>query len=290
MDTKKNCKYLYRHLESAKDGFELDITPEMSGWTYCGLRVLNLKPNEKKELFFEKSEVSVLPLKAKNIKVTVEGKEYTLKGRDNIFKEISDWIYIPLGTKFELFSEIGGKIAFPYTHCSKKFSVEYVPKENVKTDIVGGGQAARQRVIFATPDQFQNADKLISLEVVTPAGNWSSYPPHKHDEINEKETQNEEIYYFLMDDEERGYSFMRLYTKDGEIDETHTVRNGDTFLIPRGYHGPLVTPPGNHVYQINVMAGKAEKRSLCNTDDPDHHWIRAELDKAKKDERLPLLG
>jgi len=280
---------LIKHLETQTSEFELEVTPEMAGWKYCGLKVLNLKPKEKKELFFEGSELCVLPLKARNVIVTVEGKEYTLKGRDSVFKDISDFIYIPLDTKFTLYSETGGKFAFPYTKCTKKFAVAYVPKENIITDIVGGGQASRQRVLLTTPNEFHNADKLIALEVVTPSGNWSSYPPHKHDTISEHETQNEEIYFFLLDDEEKGFSFMRTYTKDKQIDVTETVRNGDTFIVPKGYHGPLVTPPGYHIYQINVMAGPAEKRSLANCDDPDHHWVRADIDKEPCDKRLPML-
>jgi 5-deoxy-glucuronate isomerase len=287
MDTKTNQKLLIKHLETQNEEYELDVTPELAGWTYSGLKILNLKPKEVKTIYLESCELCVLPLSAVNIIVKANDNEYYLKGRSNVFTEITDFIYIPLNTKFELYNEFGGKIALPYSKCTKKFDIEYVDSSKVQPDFLGAGQATRQRNNFCGPTNFLNADKLVALEVITPAGNWSSYPPHKHDTQSDCEAQLEEIYYIIIDDP-KGFAFIRTYTKDGTIDATETIRSGDVFLVPRGYHGPLVTPPGYNLYQINVMAGPAEKRTMQFCDDPDYAWIRSVWEKEAKDTRLPL--
>jgi 5-deoxy-glucuronate isomerase len=283
----KQHKLLIPHGETKNENFILDVTPERAGWTYCGLKILELEAGKSKVLKFDEYELCILPLKGVNTKVTTEGKEYVLKGRMDLFKEVSDFIYIPLGVEFEISSESGGTYALPFSKCTKKFEVAYVAGENVRMEIRGAGQSSRQINNFFSPTAFANADKLCAVEVFTPAGNWSSYPPHKHDTESENEAKLEEIYYFLIDDP-KGFAFMRTYTKDCDLDETETIRNGDLFLVPKGYHGPAVTPPGYHLYQLNVLAGPAEKRSMQFCDDPDYHWIRDSWNSEEKDKRLPM--
>jgi 5-deoxy-glucuronate isomerase len=287
MESKTKSQLLIKHLETKTDDYILDITPEKAGWTYCGLKILQLEAKQKKTIKFEEYELCILPLKGLNTHIKAEGKEYTLNGRTNIFKEVTDFMYIPLNTEFEISSEEGGTFALPFSKCSKKYEVAYVPKENVTMEIRGAGQASRQINNFFSPQAFANADKLCAVEVFTPAGNWSSYPPHKHDTHSEHEAQLEEIYYFLFEDP-KGFAFMRTYTNDKVLDETETVRNGDLFIVPRGYHGPAVAPPGYHLYQLNVLAGPGEKRSMQFCDDPDYHWIRETWTSEEKDKRLPM--
>jgi 5-deoxy-glucuronate isomerase len=125
------------------------------------------------------------------------------------------------------------------------------------------------------------------VEVLTPPGNWSSYPPHKHDEEREGEAILEEIYYFRIAGPD-GFGFHRTYTSDGSIDETVTVRDGDVFLVPRGYHGPCVATPNHAMYYLNVLAGPAVKRSMAFCDDPAHQWIRKSWLGQGVDPRFPL--
>lgn len=290
METKQQKQQLLvKHLETQNGDFELDISPEFCGWTYCGLKILNLQPNEKKSFYFENYELCVLPMSGFDITVTIENKDYLLRGRENPFSTTTDFIYLPLNTKFDITSRTAAKIAFPMTKCSRKFDVEFVPAEKVRVELRGGGQATRQINNFCSPSTFNNAHKICSVEVYTPEGNWSSYPPHKHDTESENEAQLEEIYYFYFEDP-KGFALHRTYTKDGEIDATETIRTGDVFLIPRGYHGPTVAAPGYHLYHINVMAGPSEKRSMAFCDDPDYKWIRDEWSQGKipKDQRLPI--
>ncbi len=126
---------------------------------------------------------------------------------------------------------------------------------------------------FCSPEAFR-ADRLIAVEVLTPGGNWSSYPPHKHDEETGDESQLEEIYYFEVAGD--GPAYQRVYGSGPgrEIDVCAEVGTGDVVLIPYGYHGPSMAAPGYHLYYLNVMAGPGERIwRFC--DDPAHAWVRA---------------
>jgi 5-deoxy-glucuronate isomerase len=139
---------------------------------------------------------------------------------------------------------------------------------------------------FCTPEAFET-DKLIACEVLTPGGNWSSYPPHKHDEATDTECELEEIYYFQIARE--GVGYQRVYASDaGEIDVLAEVRTDDVVLIPHGWHGPSMAAPGYDMYYLNVMAGPAPDRSWRITDDPAHTWVRETWTDEKPDPRLPF--
>ena len=127
------------------------------------------------------------------------------------------------------------------------------------------------------------------MEVLTPEGNWSSYPPHKHDETTEEEIELEEIYHFRIDGE-GGFGFFSCYTTDGEIDDTLKVRDRDVYLVPRGFHGPAAAAPGHHMYYLNVMAGPSPARAWRFRDDPRHATARQALEKLPTDPRLPMTG
>jgi 5-deoxy-glucuronate isomerase len=136
------------------------------------------------------------------------------------------------------------------------------------------------------PGASTSSSKTDAVEVLTPGGNWSSFPPHKHDEHSEDEVPLEEIYFFKIRGD-AGFGFHRTYTLDGEIDATVTVRDGDVFLIPRGYHGPCVAMPGHPMYYLNVMAGPAERAwRVCL--DPAHEWLAELLEAAGPDPRCPM--
>src|SRR5207249_23096 len=145
-----------------------------------------------------------------------------------------------------------------------------VPPDACGFEIRGGGNATRQ-IIDILPPSFP-ADHLMICEVFTPAGNWSSYPPHKHDVDNPPgEADLDEIYYFRMREPD-GYAFQRLYTADGRSDRTFTVADGDLLLIHEGYH-PFVTAFGYDAYYLNVLAGS--RRSMAAADDPRYGRFRA---------------
>jgi 5-deoxy-glucuronate isomerase len=157
----------------------------------------------------------------------------------------------------------------------------------VAVELRGAGQASRQVNNFCSPDAFA-ADRLIAVEVPTPAGNWSSYPPHKHDvEIEGVETALEEIYSFEVAG--RGFGYQRVYGSGPgrEIDVCREVRSGDSVVMPHGYHGPSMAAPGYDLYYLNVMAGPGE-RAWRFRDDPAHASIRDTWKDQPMDPRLPL--
>jgi 5-deoxy-glucuronate isomerase len=165
--------------------------------------------------------------------------------------------------------------------------------EDVPVEVRGSGRATRQVTNIATPDSFTGAHKINVCEVITPGGNWSSWPPHRHDGIGECTVANEEIYYFRIGRGESahgdgdGQGLFHVYTVDGSVDETVTLHDGDVYLVPQGYHGPSVAPPEYPMYFLNVLAGPGEDRTMAFCDDPSHHWIRGSWDEQEQDPRLP---
>jgi 5-deoxy-glucuronate isomerase len=153
-------------------------------------------------------------------------------------------------------------------------------------ELRGAGRCSRQVNNFCTPEAFE-ADKLIACEVLTPGGNWSSYPPHKHDETRDGECELEEIYYFEV--AKQGMAYQRVYgTETRPMDVLEEVRTDDVVLIPHGWHGPSMATPGYDLYYLNVMAGPGSTREWLITDDPAHGWIRETWEQEELDPRLPF--
>jgi 5-deoxy-glucuronate isomerase len=160
-------------------------------------------------------------------------------------------------------------------------------------ELRGAGQASRQINNFCTPATFE-ADKLIAVEVITPGGNWSSFPPHKHDEKRPGESRLEEVYYFEADSpypagRDGACGYHRVYGSGPgkEIDVCAEVRSGDAILIPHGWHGPAMAAPGYDLYYLNVMAGPDAERAWNICDDPAHTWVRSLWEGQPIDPRLP---
>jgi 5-deoxy-glucuronate isomerase len=143
-------------------------------------------------------------------------------------------------------------------------------------------------VNFLTPE-VDVPDRLCCCEVLTPTGNWSSYPPHKHDDAsNGIEAELEEIYYFRVEGE-HGFGAHRTYDLVEGWDVTVTVRTDDVFLVPRGFHGPCMASPDAAMWYLNVLAGPAAERSMAISDDPAHAWIRGSWTGQATDPRVPMI-
>jgi 5-deoxy-glucuronate isomerase len=266
------------------------IEPAEVGLAYVGLEVLDLGPGERWRLDTEEREVALLPLSG-SFAVQVNGAHIELMGRRSVFDAVSDFLYLPIDCQAEVSSAQGGEVALVSALATVKHEPKYVPAEAVRVEVRGAGRATRQINNFMTPDAAVNAEKLIAVEVLTPGGNFSSYPPHKHDREDPEtgEANVEEIYYFRFRDPQ-GYGLYRQYTADGEFDVTTVVRDADVFLVPRGYHGPSAAVPGHDMYFLNVLAGPAQQRTMQYADDPAQHWIRASWDHQAPDGRVPLTG
>lgn len=272
----------------AGHGLALDLDPATAGWDYSSLRVVELPAGGSVELATGDDEVVVLPL-AGACTVTCDGDVFELEGRAGVFAGVTDFAYAPIGSSLRLDSEAGGRFALPGARASRRLRPRYVSAADVPVELRGAGQCSRQVVNFCTPDVFE-ADRLIAVEVLTPAGNWSSFPPHKHDEDREGETVLEEVYYFEVQDGPHGpgHAYQRVYgTDDRPIDVLAEVRTGDVVLIPHGWHGPSMAMPGYDLYYLNVMAGPGERAwRIC--DDPTHAWVRDTWAGTPIDPRLPL--
>jgi 5-deoxy-glucuronate isomerase len=275
--------------DAARDGFRLDITPEDAGWGFSGLRILELEAGGSRSLDTGEDELIVLPLSG-GCSVAVDGGEpFELEGREDVFSGVSDFVYVPRDTRVLVSSQDGGRFALPSARAGRRLEPRHVPAADVPIELRGAGQASRQVNNFCAPDVFE-ADRLIAVEVLTPAGNWSSYPPHKHDQDRPgEETVLEEIYYYEV--ARGGFGFQRVYASGAgrEIDISAEVRSGDAIVMPYGYHGPSMAAPGYDLYYLNVMAGPGE-RAWRFTDDPDHAWIRGTWAEQELDPRVPLTS
>jgi 5-deoxy-glucuronate isomerase len=265
------------------------VTPESAGWEFCGLRVLTLAAGESHQLATGPDELLVVPLTgACEISTVDEG--FALYGRPDVFSGPTDFAYLPPNTEARIDTADSGRFALPSARARRTvraLPARYGPARDVPIELRGAGRASRQVHNLCTPDTFE-ADRLMVVEVITPGGNWSSYPPHKHDEHNEDEQALEEIYYFEIAGAD-GVGYQRVYSSgpDRQIDVLTEVRTGDVVLIPYGYHGPSMAAPGYHMYYLNVMAGPAE-RAWRFTDDPAHAWIRDTWADEEIDPRLPF--
>jgi 5-deoxy-glucuronate isomerase len=278
---------LYLRAGSSGHGpFSLAVTPERAGWRYSGLRVLELSAGQARTWATGTDEMLVLPLSGSAV-VTCEGATFELQGRPDVFSRVSDFCYLPREAAVTVTSSGGGTFAIPSARCANKLPPRYGPAEGVPVELRGAGQASRQVNNFCTPEVFE-CDKLIAVEVLTPGGNWSSYPPHKHDEERPgEEAELEEIYYFVT----RGLAYQRVYgTADRPVDVLAEVGTGDAVLIPHGWHGPSIAAPGYDLYYLNVMAGPAAERAWLFCDDPSHAWIRSTWRDQAVDPRLPLTS
>lgn len=178
------------------------------------------------------------------------------------------------------------------------YPARLIKADEIPVELRGAGNCSRQVHNFGTPAALE-ADRFIVCEVLTPAGNWSSYPPHKHDEEAEGETNLEEIYYFETQTakdspapaEADAIGYQRVYASDERpIDVSAEVRSGDVVLVPYGWHGPAMAAPGYDLYYLNVMAGPGAVRQWLISDDPAHGWIRQVWDEQDIDARLPFKG
>ena len=280
---------LHLRRESANEGaFSLVVTPERAGWAYSGLRVLELPPGGTHTWATGDDEMLVLPLSG-SARVTCNAQTFDLSGRRDVFSRVSDFCYAPREATVTVSSDDGGAFALPTARCARRMPPRYGPAEDVPVELRGAGQASRQVNNFCSPEAFE-CDKLIAVEVLTPGGNWSSYPPHKHDQQREGEAELEEIYYYLVRGT-RGLAYQRVYgSPDRPVDVLAEVSTGDAVLIPHGWHGPSIAAPGYDLYYLNVMAGPAADRRWLFCDDPAHAWIRGAWAGQPVDPRLPLTS
>jgi 5-deoxy-glucuronate isomerase len=279
------------------------VTPEQAGWGFSGLRVIELTAGGEYSRPASDDEIVVLPLSGACTVVAAAAGDGTgpsrppdraeLAGRPSVFTSVTDYAYVPRGASLTVASAAGGRFALASARARRQLPFRHVPATAVPIELRGAGNCSRQVNNFAMPGVLE-ADRLIACEVLTPGGNWSSYPPHKHDQEGPDETELEEIYYFEVapgpDGGRPGFAYQRVYgTAQRPADLLAEVHSGDVVLIPHGWHGPSMAAPGYHLYYLNVMAGPGE-REWRSCDDPAHGWIRDTWPGQPQDPRLPLFA
>jgi 5-deoxy-glucuronate isomerase len=256
--------------------------PEDVGFQYLGIDARQLQPGQSIEGDTGPRELGLVILGGQCSVRSSAGDFPALGRRRNVFDGIAYTLYLPIGTAFTITADTDCDLALCYCRAEERHPARLVRPEEAEIEVRGGGNATRQINHLLKPE-FP-AHRLLLVEVYTPSGNWSSYPPHKHDVHNPPgEVDLEEIYYYKVDKPE-GYAIQRVYTRDRSLDATLTVRDGELVLIPEGYH-PVVAAHGYNVYYLNALAGSA--RSMAASDDPEYAWVRAAW--REKDARVPLV-
>ena len=285
----------------ADRGWDVVVDQSVEGWNHTGVFVGRLQAGERRELDAGEWEHVVVPLSG-TVTVSSEQDEVVLAGRPSVFAGPTDVAYVARGRGLTLVAHDGpARVAVCAARAAATHSPSFrhVAAAEVPVELRGAGTASREVRNFGIPGVL-DADSVIACEVITPGGNWSSYPPHKHDEEREGvETELEEIYYFEVQVSSGSpapgtadpVGYQRVYgTDERPIDVLAEVRTGDVVLVPHGWHGPAMAPPGYDLYYLNVMAGPGAERAWLICDDPAHGWVRTTWEGQETDPRLPLGG
>jgi 5-deoxy-glucuronate isomerase len=266
----------------------INVTPKSAGWEHLNFSAVKLEKGTTWHFDSHDNEMALVILGGTAKVETKDHNWESVGSRNNVFNGMPTTLYVSRnnGVNIKALSE---KFEFGIGWC-KAFSdhpTKLIEPEDVKIEIRGGGNATRQINQMIMPGF--NCDRLVVVEVYTPSGNWSSYPPHKHDvrkmdqNGNLLEADLEEIYFYKIDRPE-GYAYQRIYTDDRRIDELVLVKDNELVLSPEGYH-PVVAAHGFNVYYLNMLAGSDQ--SLASSDDPEFAWIKNTWNEL--DRRLPMV-
>ena len=252
-----------------------NITPKIANWKYVGFDFFILRAGQILERDTEDREVCLVMVSGKGKVKTIHESWSNLDNRMCIFSDnlgskssAPHAFYVPNNDYFSVEAETELELAVCSAPGKGNFAARLIKPENMTYEKRGHGTNTRY-ICNILPEEAE-ADSLLVVEVITPNGNWSSYPPHKHDSNNiPDESYLEETYYHRINPPQ-GFAFQRVYTDDRSIDQTMTVHDHDVVLVPRGYH-PVGTPHGYDLYYLNVMAGPSRAWRFSN--DPKHEWI-----------------
>ncbi|HEU5278333.1 MAG TPA: 5-deoxy-glucuronate isomerase [Gaiellaceae bacterium] len=261
------------------------VDPSSASWQYLSFRVERLSEREQVSGRTGGEEVALVPLGGR-CAVESGGERWELGERASVFDGMPWALYLPRDSEYTLTALSDVEVAVSGAVAEEQLEPRLVRPEDVEIEVRGSGNATRQINHILKPE-FP-AQRLLVVEVFTPAGNWSSYPPHKHDEDHPPgEVVLEEVYYYRTQTEPPGaFAVQRLYSPRHGLDVTETVRDGDIMLVPYGYH-TTAAAHGYDLYYLNGLAG--DRRSMAAADDPSLAWIRPAWQKLEPDPRVPLV-
>ena len=271
-----------RLLPEGQSGELINFSRESVQWEWMSMSARRLNPGETYSAKTQGEEAAFVLLGGRCNVDWGEGS-HSIGQRKNVFDGLPYCVYLPTNHSVNFRAETVCELAECRVPSEAKLQPKLITPKDVVSGLRGGGNASRQIVDIIRPD-FP-ADKLVAIEVYTPAGNWSSFPPHKHDVHNPPaEVDLDEIYYYRIDRPKEGFALQRLYSPDLSRDTTVRALDGDAVLVRSGFH-PVVAGPGYNVYYLNFLAGTS--RTLAVTEDPNHVWLKATWKET--DPRLPLV-
>jgi 5-deoxy-glucuronate isomerase len=251
-------------------GTLIHVGPEDAGWEFVSLRVQRLHAGGYFNFSTGDEEICLVPLVG-SVTAEVDGESFELIRPGTMFDGKPSALYMPIDKTGRVTSRDGAEFAITGSKATQSFPVRYIAPDDIEGEFRGAGNAARQISHIVKPE-FP-ADKLLVVEVFTPSGNWSSFPPHKHDVSDmPREAVLEEIYYYRINQPD-GFGLQRLYTADGSFDAAWVIKDGDLLLVPKGYHAFAVAH-GYTGYYLNILAGPADYRTMQPSDDPTYAWVR----------------
>jgi 5-deoxy-glucuronate isomerase len=244
------------------------VTPQSAGWTYVGFDVYRLKKGAGITHKTEGREACLVLLSGKARVKAGAFETDEIGGRASPF-EADPWsVYVPAQSEWTLTASSDCEVAVCTAPATGRLLPRVIAPKDVGQETRGTG--TNTRYVRNILPESKEAESLLVVEVITPPGHWSSYPPHKHDrDALPDESLLEETYYHRINPPQ-GFALQRVYTDDRSLDETLAARDGDVVLVPKGYH-PVGAPHGYEVYYLNVMAGP--KRIWRFHNDPDHEWL-----------------
>jgi 5-deoxy-glucuronate isomerase len=265
------------------------ISAADAGWTHLNMEARLMRKGETWEGDTGDHEYGFILLSGNYSVKTSRGNWQTVNGRRDVFSGIAHTLYLPRHTSFTITADSELlDIAAGWTKAFDDFPARFKTPAEAAIEIRGGDNATRQ--INSLIEPGFGASRLVAVEVYTPAGNWSSYPAHKHDERkldakgNVVEANLEEFYFFKLD-KPAGFAIQQVYTEDRSLDEIIKTHNNDVVLVPKGFH-PVVAGHGFNCYYLNFLAGSDQ--SLANTPDPDHAWMFGSWKGT--DPRIPMVS
>ena len=272
----------------------VEVTPELAGWDYISFQLRRLSAGGSWTSATSDCELALVMMSGR---ISVESSHGTwehLGGRESVFAGLPCALYLSRHTAFTVRAESECEFAVACASADQDYPPRLVLPADIEIEIRGGDNVTRQ-INGIIPPGFP-CQRLVVVEVYTPGGNWSSYPPHKHDvhktgpDGKLQEADLEEIYFYKQERPE-GFAFQRIYTAPESplhraglpIDALVLARQNDVVLVPEGYH-PVTGAPGSTTYYLNVLAGSAQ--SLANSEDQRYAWVREHYQS--RDPRVPI--
>jgi 5-deoxy-glucuronate isomerase len=246
-----------------------DVTADTAGWKYLSFAVVALEPGQAHEEDIQAQETVIVPLTG-HATVEVAGETHHV-GRKDLFRELTDIVYVPPRTHYRITAAEPFEFAIGRAPAVGRLPPRLIRRDEMGSFVRGGANV--ERGVNVLLDSADISERLVVFEIRPPSGNWSSFPPHRHD-TRENSSYHEETYYYRLTPAD-GFALQRIYTRDTDLDVAILVLDGDLVLVHEGYHA-VVNAPGTNAYYLNFLAG--DERKMKPVNDPHYDWVGKQWD------------